>query len=508
MKLPANWLQSALLGTRQAHDLSLPDDALAPLLQNLNLPPEQQLLAGAAAYAQAAAVCLPAPSPLPPPAQDPEVHEATPLSLQLQACLHSLFTDPNCQFWLPETLKTLAQQGRHLPWELLPTALEQISELSEEAQRDLFKTLGARGQWLASQHPSASKRVYDPDAALESTLWNSAPHRVRLGLLAQWRAHAPARLREWLGSTWAHEKAEHRAQQLAQLRLGLGPADQPLLEQALSDRSKEVRRIAADLLYQLPESPLAQRMAARLHGLMRWEAGKLELRLPEPADVTPAWQQDQLRLPAQASPEMRQQLLNQLLLAVPVRHWCRELNPLELWKQLQYSPWAGLLETSFCQSVVFHADAEAAQTLLSDPQGLLGEPHKNRRARISLAQSYSAVLLGLLTQSDREAWLLKQMTTAPDLAVQNLVNGVLESPWSPALTEHVWHLALAGLLQQRGQQARQRQAQMLLLQLGYCGDLATLTPLRREIPDAIDPESLDTLNTHLLFRSALQEALL
>ena len=49
---------------------------------------------------------------------------------------------------------------------------------------------------------------------------------------------------------------------LDSLRTGLGPQDEPFLEQALADRSRNVRAVAAELLSALPGSALAARMAA------------------------------------------------------------------------------------------------------------------------------------------------------------------------------------------------------------------------------------------------------
>ncbi len=84
-----------------------------------------------------------------------------------------------------------------------------------------------------------------------------------MALLTALRARHPALARDLLAGTWTTERAEDRLMFLDSLRTGLQPADEPFLEQALSDRSRNVLATAAELLSSLPDSALAGRMAAR-----------------------------------------------------------------------------------------------------------------------------------------------------------------------------------------------------------------------------------------------------
>ncbi|BCB80455.1 hypothetical protein Pflav_068650 [Phytohabitans flavus] len=77
------------------------------------------------------------------------------------------------------------------------------------------------------------------------------------------RATDPAAGLALLTETFAAEDPDDRARLLGALATGLSLADEPLLEQALDDRRKEVRSVAADLLSALPGSALRQRMAER-----------------------------------------------------------------------------------------------------------------------------------------------------------------------------------------------------------------------------------------------------
>src|SRR5437762_1943286 len=77
--------------------------------------------------------------------------------------------------------------------------------------------------------------------------WETSPRAARELLLQQLRSTDPARAREQLAQTWETEGADERAAFLATFRTGLSLDDEPFLESALDDRSKVVRRTAADL---------------------------------------------------------------------------------------------------------------------------------------------------------------------------------------------------------------------------------------------------------------------
>ena len=63
-------------------------------------------------------------------------------------------------------------------------------------------------------------------------------------------------------ASWKEEKAEARRGIVEALATGLGEADLPLLEMAITDRSGGVRQAAAQVLLHLPESGLVQRAEA------------------------------------------------------------------------------------------------------------------------------------------------------------------------------------------------------------------------------------------------------
>ena len=76
-------------------------------------------------------------------------------------------------------------------------------------------------------------------------------------------------MRAAVAASWEHATAKERVRLLEAMMAGLSIADEPFLEEALDDRAKTVRALAARLLTQLPDSRLAQRMGRRLTPLIR-----------------------------------------------------------------------------------------------------------------------------------------------------------------------------------------------------------------------------------------------
>src|SRR6185437_16208150 len=79
----------------------------------------------------------------------------------------------------------------------------------------------------------------------------------------------PASGRALVEATWSSDGARYRAAFIAGLGTGLSTDDEPLLNQALSDRSFEVRRVATELLARLPGSEAARRASSRAAAAVR-----------------------------------------------------------------------------------------------------------------------------------------------------------------------------------------------------------------------------------------------
>jgi Family of unknown function (DUF5691) len=328
---------AALLGTeRRPPEPSVPPGAPSELPNALaQREPHEALLGSAAAWAvarRAGASPRQARPPTPAP-RDPRPACSPAAGRRLAALLAG-----DHPALLPEWLHAAAATNVRPSPELLPALLDAAARRSE-LRPAVAAAAGPRGEWLASRRPDWAFTAPDPDQT-----WASGGRAQRRALLAALRAEEPARARALLESTWAEESPDDRASFVAALATNLGPDDEPLLEHALEDRRKPVRRAAAELLWALPESRLAARMAQRAAPLLKVTRRRLEVTLPERCDAD--MERDGIeRRPPRGTGE-RQFWLAQLLAAAPLSTWPRppeELVDMRIagdWRPLVHGAWA------------------------------------------------------------------------------------------------------------------------------------------------------------------------
>ncbi|MDQ2995949.1 MAG: DUF5691 domain-containing protein, partial [Chloroflexota bacterium] len=388
-------LSSAVLGVERRAFVSPPaEGALGDLLGQLsNTDPESALLGAAAMIAlvrlvgwQAPLDATPSPSACEPdalPACSPRAarHLATMLGGTHRALL-------------PEWLAALLSAGRRAPAALLPDLLE-LGRTQADLRAAILPALDRRGRWLAAQNSDWSyartelrglrtdseTESLSPQSSVLSTEWETGSRPARLLLLAELRRSAPALARGLVESTWASERADDRAAFLATLAVGLSMQDEQLLESALDDRSKEVRRAAAELLTRLPESQHAQRMLARALPLLAWipaekprmlrlrpgQPARLEVTLPDVCD------QPLIRDGIEPKPPADRQDLGQkawwlfqILRAIPPVIWSQRFNtaPAELIEAAERGEWHALLHEAWGAAAITFQDAAWAESLL------------------------------------------------------------------------------------------------------------------------------------------------
>lgn len=375
-------LTAALLGTaRRAPSLHAPDPALQALLARLDAADAEGALLGAAAllaqYRAAGAVPAPPLERALPPAPAEAQLICPP---RAQPHLHAMLGGSH-RALLPEWLAALEAGGWRVPPGVLPELLEQ-GRLHAEMRAAILPALGARGRWLAGQNPAWAYAAPLPDmAALDeralAEAWDTGTRAARLALLADLRPRAPALARELLARDWASEKADDRAASLAALEPGLSTADEPFLEHALDDRSKEVRRAAAALLARLPESQLVARMRARATAMLRLatdRAGLLRraserLHAEPPTQCDAAMQRDGIEPQPPAGRQKqgeRAWWLQGVLGAVPPATWSAgwERAPADLIALAERSEWKGALLDGWRAAAQNFRDAEWAEALL------------------------------------------------------------------------------------------------------------------------------------------------
>ncbi|MEO6808146.1 MAG: SWIM zinc finger family protein, partial [Isosphaeraceae bacterium] len=173
---------------------------------------------------------------------------------------------------LPAWLGLLAESGRRLPADLIVAVLDHQQKQFLPVE-PLTKGLGVRGRWLAAQNPKWRKFAGVAEDADPMNVWETGVRLERIAVLRELRKTDPGRGRDLVALTFASEPAADRSAFLREFEHGLSMDDEPFLEAALDDRSKEVRQIAADLLRRLPASRLCLRMIERSKELLAWTNG-------------------------------------------------------------------------------------------------------------------------------------------------------------------------------------------------------------------------------------------
>jgi hypothetical protein len=211
---------------------------------------------------------------------------------------------------LPEWLDAAAQNGYRVPARLLPDLLEK-GRGDRMLRPHIAAAAGRRGLWLALQNPdwayltteavttdtgtagSPADDVAEGNGPGEPDVWETGTRGQRVTRLGALRAEDPGRARTALRETWAKEPAADRVAFLSTFEHGLSVSDEEFLEQALDDRAKDVRAVAADLLARLPGSAYGERMAERARTCLRPERRTVRLRTQTWVVVEPPHDHDE-----------------------------------------------------------------------------------------------------------------------------------------------------------------------------------------------------------------------
>jgi len=295
---------AALVGTARRPPPAVPLPAV-----DVADDPEAGALAGGAAlglYRQAGWRPPVDPGPLPPPSPAEDRPRCSPAAAErLDAILDGRFRPV-----LREWLALVAAAKQLVPPDRLPALLD-LATAAPSVREAALAVIGHRGRWVAALNPPWAWA-----GAADGTRWTTGSRAARRLLLARIRAEDPDAARALVESTWTTESGEDRAVFVGALASGLSMADEPFLEAALDDRRKEVRQAAAELLWRLPESRLARRMAARARALVG-----PDLTITLPAEVDPAMVRDGVVAKPPAGTGARAWWLHQVIAATPLDVW-------------------------------------------------------------------------------------------------------------------------------------------------------------------------------------------
>lgn len=363
-------------------------------------------------------------------------------------------TAPDLMELLPQWLAAANAHGFAAPPQTLPALLD-AARGRTDLRPAALAFAGPRALWLARLNTDwrfALRSTPGGGATLpgvEETeriqrLWQEGLFAERVCLLAAIRAREPAAARELLETTWPTERAEDRLMFLDSLRTGLRAEDEPFLERALADRSRNVRATAAELLSALPDSALAARMALRAGacvaldhtdsagggGVRRGDTrGGPALVVEAPHECDAGMERDGVVAKAPAGRGERSWWLGQLVEATPLGSWSGRLGrrtPEEIVALPVADDWQGELHAAWCRAAVRQRDADWSRALLGTPS----TPEAGGPGAVSLAER--AKLLATLDSAERAEWVAGFIATH-GLSESFQLLGVCAAPWAPPL---------------------------------------------------------------------------
>ncbi|MFF0363590.1 DUF5691 domain-containing protein [Streptomyces fungicidicus] len=350
-------------------------------------------------------------------------------------------TAPDLMELLPQWLAAANARGFAAPPAELPALLD-AARGRTDLRPAALRFAGPRALWLARLNPDwrfalrstpgGGASVPGPnDTEGIRRLWQEGLFAERVALLTAVRSRDPAAGRDLLAATWATERAEDRLMFLDSLRAGLRPDDEPFLEGALADRSRNVRATAAELLSALPGSALAGRMAARAGACVAVDRTRdvPEIVVEAPHECDAGMERDGVLAKAPAGRGERSWWLGQLVEAAPLGSWSRRLGgrtPQQIVALPVADDWQGELHAAWCRAAVRQRDAAWPRALLGEPSA----PEAGGPGAVSLAER--AKLLGTLDAAERAAWVAGFIETH-GLSEAFQLLGVCATPWAAPL---------------------------------------------------------------------------
>ena len=379
-------LAAAVVGTDQREFRLAPrEDELGSLLAQISNTDREGLLLSAAsvvALYRSAGVAPPADAqPLPEACSDDEVSRSSLASGQHLG----LMLDGEFREVLPEWLSAMNRAGKRVPEEYLPTLLDH-GRAEPSLRRMILAVLGRRGEWLAAQNPDWNYAIQRE----EKDVWETGSREERLLLLDHLRGVDPLRARELLATTWSQESAKDRVDFLEKLATGVNSGDESFLNEALQDRSVEVRRVARALLARLPQSDFSRRLkslATQVLSFKKALMGRARIEVALPEDPIPWLQANGIEM--DSPPRNTAQTvgpkawtLTQMISLIPITHWTEvwRKSPAEVIRAADYSEWGASLIAGLIAAVQRDRDPDFIEALVS-----FASAHPNLPPRVELA---------------------------------------------------------------------------------------------------------------------------
>jgi hypothetical protein len=322
---------------------------------------------------------------------------------------------------LEEWLTVAAERGRVVPPALLPDLLD-FGRYQRHLRERIAAVGGARLRWLAGQNPEWGYLTAVASLSDDPAAWETGSVGQRVGFLRTLRRRDPQAGRAWLERDWSVLTPDERGDLLGALAPGLGPADEPLLEQGLDDGRREVREQAARLLARLPGCEYGRRMAQRAQAALRLRGANV-IDVVAPAEYDPSMRRDGVRPKPPSGTGERAWWLEEILARTPLQIW-----PGVLTVGAAAADWAVAVHRGLARAAAAEGEPRWAASLLDR----LGDDVRDRELAAAL---YPVVAPAELVQ--RAVRALSEGRTA----VWGALLAACPAPWPPPLAR----AALAGI---------------------------------------------------------------
>jgi hypothetical protein len=260
-----------------------------------------------------------------PSLQDEASRSSAASGQHLASMLNGEFTEV-----LPEWLAAMNRAQKRVPEEQLPALLDH-GRVELSLRRMIVAVAGRRGEWLSTQNPNwrYATRIEEND------LWETGSREARLLLLEELRTIDPAKALELLATTWPQESAKDRVVFLEKFAIGMSSSDESFLNEAIHDRSVEVRRVARMLLAGLPNSDFSRRLRQLANQILSFKKpliGKARIEVTLPEDPIEWLKANDIEIdnpPRNTTQSVgpKAWALKEMISLIPVTHWN------ELWKK-------------------------------------------------------------------------------------------------------------------------------------------------------------------------------
>lgn len=258
-----------------------------------------------------------------------------------------------------EAFDLLARNDVHLPYDLVPLALE-LGQRSVALREPLIKAVGLLGRWLAGLNPEWQYAASSIGEALDDDderLWNEGSLAQREAFFKRCRQNQPQRAAEMFEAEVKNLSAKERLVFVSLMSVGLALEDEPLLNTLLSDRSKEVRAQVCMLLAHIPGSAYSEQVCSWLAPLVSQAKGtqKKTWECSAPARADEAWAKAGIEVKMPTYTDIggeRAWLLYQLVRLVPLSWWHQHtgMSVDELIAWAQKSDWSKALIQGWSES--------------------------------------------------------------------------------------------------------------------------------------------------------------